>query len=157
VRGVAGKREGQLGGGPGEAGRGGGRLAEVAPQPQHLDLRVLAGERLQLGERAVRAAVVHEQDLVGQSQGLQRLPQPLVQRREVVPLVLDRNHDGQVHARLASGKRLSVTPLSPEGRGERKWAHAAARYSPAADGGSASAVSSAIAAGATGRGKRPKR
>ena len=76
------------------------RLAEVAPHLDHLDARVGRRQLLQHREGAVHAAVVDEQDLVivqrrrglAGAQRLQGGAQPIMQRPEVVALVLDRNH-----------------------------------------------------------------
>ena len=65
----------------GEAGGKRRRLAEVAAEPDDAQPRIARLERRQLLERVVRAAVVHDQDLVGCGPtGPARLRQLLIER-----------------------------------------------------------------------------
>lgn len=60
---------------------------------------VAAGQILQENVGAVLAAVVDEDDLIGFSQGSERSRELVMQPGQVVPLVLDRNDDRQIHVR----------------------------------------------------------
>ena len=86
---------------PVNAGLQGRRLAEVAPQPDHLDPGVRGRQLLQNGKGTVHTAVVHEDDLVGYREGIDGPADALMQRLYVLPLVLDRNDHRQLRHGLA--------------------------------------------------------
>ncbi len=83
--------------GPVDAGLQGGRLAEVAAQADYLDQRVALRQFFQDLERAVAAAVVHEDDFIKQAQRVDGSVEPLMQLADVLPFVLDRNHHREIH------------------------------------------------------------
>jgi hypothetical protein len=78
-----------------EAGHQCRRLAEVSAQPNHLDRIFLACEIVQDLRGAVRTAIVHEQDLERLGESQQRVADLLVERKQVLRLVVDRDHERQ--------------------------------------------------------------
>ncbi len=77
--------------GPVDAGLERGGLAEVAPQLHDLHARI-GRQLLHDSSRAVRAAIVHEHNFIGQTERIEDAPQTFMQRPQIVPFVLDRNH-----------------------------------------------------------------
>ena len=72
-----------------------GGLAEVAAQPDHLQVRVGLHQVGQQLEAAVGGGIVHEEDFVGPLQRLQHRRQAVVERQDRVLLVVNRDHDRQ--------------------------------------------------------------
>src|SRR5262249_45053679 len=88
-------------------------MSEVARQGEDLDAFVTAGQLLQEGGGAVQAAVVHEEYLHVAGQGPERGGEPLVEGRQDLLLVVDRNDDGQLpHCGFAPDGRCYFKPLA---------------------------------------------
>jgi len=68
-------------------------LRGVPPQPDEADARVLGHQPADDGGAAVRAAVVHEEDLGGTAQPVENLAQLRVEERQVRRLVVDGDDD----------------------------------------------------------------
>ncbi|MNT29062.1 hypothetical protein D3C72_1647870 [compost metagenome] len=76
----------------------GGRLAVVAAEAHHLGARIGLGDAFEHLVRAVGGAVVDVDDLVGAPERRHRIRQLLMERPEVVLLVVD----GQKHRQLVA-------------------------------------------------------
>ena len=109
-----------------EAGREGGRLPEVPAQQHDLHPRVARLQLQQALARPVAAAVVHQHDLERAAERAERGAQLLVQVGQVLLLVVERHHDGDVHARgvvhgepeytrrpRSAGQRPAATQVRP--------------------------------------------
>src|SRR6185369_3648640 len=91
------ERDDDVTGRPFEPGSNRRRLAEVAPEAYDAHVRVLVADATQRLERSVARAVVDVDDLVAAAEIRKRGGQLRMQRHEVVDLVVDRQHDGDVH------------------------------------------------------------
>ncbi len=70
-------------------------LAEVAPQPDHLEARIGLDQIGQQIEAAVGGGVVDKNDFVGLAQALEHGRQPVVERQDGRFLIMDRDDDGE--------------------------------------------------------------
>ena len=73
-----------------------GGLPIVAAEEHEPQVRIARSERSHQMARAIAAAVVHEDDLVGASKVAQGPRQRRVKRQQVVPLVVDGHHHAHV-------------------------------------------------------------
>src|SRR5262249_9507632 len=89
-------------------------LAEVAPEPDQLQVRVEREQTFQELETPVLAAIVHEDQLVRAAPRAERLRQLAVQLFEAGRLVPDGNDDGEVHHLV---DRIQYTVIGAAGAG----------------------------------------
>ena len=78
-----------------DPGHQGGGLPVIASQIDDLDVRVFLGNLTQLANRPVRAAVIDENDLVGQAETGEDVCQRLADRSNISFFIVNRDDDGQ--------------------------------------------------------------
>ena len=113
------------------------RLAEVPPEANHPDARVLRLEIRQQREALVGAAVIDQDELVRTSPRLQRVGELAIEIGEVRGFVLDRNDDGEVwghqgnrHGMISASVAEVKTPRPARRRFQPNATKAATRTAP---------------------------
>jgi len=88
-------------------------MAEVSSEAQNLVARVLRRELLEERERLVFGAVVDEEDLGLDAERPEERLQPVVQDRDDLFLVVDREDEGQGRARHERGYATGIPEPGP--------------------------------------------
>ncbi len=114
--------------GGGESGRKRGRLSEVAPELNHAHARVALVQGPQRVERAVGAAVVHENQLIGSAGGLERRGQFAMELFQIRGFIEDRDDDRDLRGHGGAHSTRSGSAATPgtrcPARGRRRPATA---------------------------------